>query len=156
MSDKDVLRQHMGKIVQLNEEQFDYFFSFFRPISFKKEQTIITIGDTVDCEYFVLSGCLKTFVVNDDLKMHILQFATQTWWASDYNALYNAKKATVNLDCVSDTRAFASSQKTERKSVRKFMRWRLFCVGVQTKVMLLSKKEFYPCSIMMRVAAMKN
>lgn len=130
MSDKDILRQHMGKTVQLNEEQFDYFFSFFRPISFKKKQTIITIGDTVDCEYFVLSGCLKTFVVNDDLKMHILQFATQTWWASDYNALYNAKKATVNLDCVSDTRAlclFAEDREKvcqEIHEVETFLRWR--------------------------------
>ncbi|MEG1589236.1 MAG: hypothetical protein RR391_00010 [Chryseobacterium sp.] len=74
MTDKETLRQHIAKTVQLTDEQFDYFFSFFKPVSFKKKDKIINVGDDVDLEYFVLSGCLKTFFTNDDDKINFLNF----------------------------------------------------------------------------------
>ena len=51
----------------------DYFFLLiskfgcsFKSLTFKKGQTIISEGDKVDCEYFVISGCLKAFFINDE------------------------------------------------------------------------------------------
>ncbi len=99
MEAKEILKVHVAKIASLTDEQFDYFFSFFKKQSFKKGQAIISEGDAVDCEYFVISGCLKSYFINDDLKMFILQFAMPTWWASDYNALYNHARATISVDC---------------------------------------------------------
>lgn len=61
MEAKDLLQQHIAKTASLTEEEFDYFFSHFKPMSFKKGQTVISAGDKVDCEYFVISGCLKAF-----------------------------------------------------------------------------------------------
>src|ERR1700712_5820363 len=102
MDAKEILKAHVAKLTTLTDEQFDYFFSCFKKQSFKKGQAIITEGDAVDCEYFVISGCLKSFFINDDLKMFILQFAMPTWWASDYNELYSGAKATINVDCITD------------------------------------------------------
>src|ERR1700748_2463929 len=59
MEAKEILKIHVAKIASLTDEEFDYFFSFFKKRSFKKGQAIISEGDTVDCEYFVISGCLK-------------------------------------------------------------------------------------------------
>lgn len=102
MDSKQILKEHIAKIVSLTNEQFDYFFSHFKPQSWKKGQTIISEGDKVDSEYFVLDGCLKSFYINDDMKMFILQFAMPTWWTSDYNALYSGEKATISVDCITD------------------------------------------------------
>ncbi|SHK94269.1 cAMP-binding domain of CRP or a regulatory subunit of cAMP-dependent protein kinases [Chitinophaga jiangningensis] len=130
MDAKGTLKDHISKLTVLSDEEFDYFFSHFQQQSFKKGQAIITQGDTVNYEYFVISGCLKTFFVNDDLKMFILQFAMSTWWASDYNALYNHGKATVNVDCISDTEVLCLSNADREKlckelhQVEHFFRWR--------------------------------
>ncbi|MDF2474639.1 MAG: Crp/Fnr family transcriptional regulator [Sphingobacterium sp.] len=149
MTDREILRQHINKTVLLNDEQFDYFFSFFKPVSFKRKQSIINIGDTVECEYFVLNGCLKTYVVNDEQKMHILQFATQTWWASDYNALHNNTRATVNLDCVSDAGTLCLSGEDrehvckEIHEVETFLRWRSNkgYIGLQKRILSLLNND---------------
>src|ERR1700744_1438861 len=93
-----VLKEHFLKTIDLTDEPFAYVFQHFKPLSFKKGQAILSVGDPVEAEYFVLTGCLKTFFINDDLKMFILQFAMPTWWASDYQALYYQTKATVNVD----------------------------------------------------------
>ena len=102
MEAREVLKQHIAKTAALTDEQFDYLFSHFTPLSFKKGQVIIDEGDKVDHEYFVVSGCLKAFFINDDIKMYILQFAMPTWWTSDYGALYNHTRASISVDCITD------------------------------------------------------
>jgi CRP-like cAMP-binding protein len=130
MTPKEILKAHLAKTVALTDDELDYFFSHFKLQSFKKGHIIISEGDTVNCEYFVLNGCLKTFYVNDDQKMFILQFAMATWWASDYNALYNEVKATVQLDCITNTEVLCLSSADREKLCREiyqleyFFRWR--------------------------------
>lgn len=144
MKPKEILKEHVAKIVSLPDDQFDYFFSRFKQQSYKKGQTIITEGDKVECEYFVLDGCLKSFYINDDVKMFILQFAMPTWWASDYNALYSRTKATINVDCITDAEVLCLSN-TDREEICKeihaiehFFRWRTNKGYVASQKRLLS------------------
>lgn len=130
MNSREILQKHIAAIVTLTDEQFDYFYSHFNPLSFKKGQTIISEGDEVDSEYFVISGCLKAFYINDDIRMYILQFAMSTWWTSDYNALYSHTRATINVDCITDAEVLrlksADREKlcAEMHQVEHFFRWR--------------------------------
>lgn len=144
MEAKEILKAHVAKLAVLTDEQFDYFFSHFKKQSFKKGQAIITAGDAVDCEYFVISGCLKSFFINDDLKMFIIQFAMATWWASDYNALYSSIKATLNVDCITDAEVLCINNSDREKlckelhDIEHFFRWRTNKGYVATQKRLLS------------------
>jgi CRP-like cAMP-binding protein len=144
MESKEVLKAHLAKLAVLTDEQFEYLFSHFTKQTFKKGQVIITQGDMVNCEYFVIRGCLKSFSINDDLKMFILQFAMPTWWASDYNALYNQTKATINVDCISDTEVLCITNADREKlcnelhQLEHFFRWRTNRGYVASQKRLLS------------------
>lgn len=144
MDAKSLLKEHVSKIVSLTDEQFEYFFSHFKTETFKKGQTVISEGQNVDKEYFVISGCLKSFYVNDEVKMYILQFAMPTWWASDYAALYNKTKATINVDCISDVEILSLSNGDREKLCREihevehFFRWRTNRGYVASQKRLLS------------------
>lgn len=141
---KELLRQHIAKTISLTDEQFDYFYAHFKPFSYKKGQAIISEGDLVACEYFVIDGCLKSFYINDDVKMFILQFAMPTWWASDYNALYSGAKATINVDCITDASVLSISNADREKlckeihAVEHFFRWRTNKGYVASQKRLLS------------------
>ena len=130
MEPKEVLKQHMAKHAVFTAEEFDYLFSYFKPQSYQKGQVIISSGDKVDHEYFVLSGCLKAYFINDQIKMYILQFAMPTWWTTDYGALYNHTRATINLDCITDTEVLCLSNDDREKicselhQAEHFFRWR--------------------------------
>ena len=144
MEPKEILRAHVAKITALTDAHFDRFFSFFQRQSFKKGQAIISEGDTVDCEYFVTSGCLKSFFINDGFKMLILQFAMPSWWASDYNALYNQTRATISVDCITDTDVLCLSNTArealcgELPQAAHFFRWRTNKSYVEAQERLLS------------------
>lgn len=144
MEAKEILKAHISKTVALTEEQFDYFFSHFRKQRFQKGQAIISEGEVVDREYFVISGCLKSFFINEDMKMFILQFAMPTWWTSDYSALYNDTKATINVDCIADAEVLYLTNDDREKlchelhHVEHFFRWRTNKGYVATQNRLLS------------------
>ena len=144
MEVKEILREHVAKTASLTSEQFDHFFSHFQPLSFKKGQTLITEGDKVNCEYFVISGCLKAFFINDQIKMYILQFAMPTWWTSDYNALYSQTRATINVDCVANAEVLCLTNNDREKlcnelhQAERFFRWRTNKGYVASQKRLLS------------------
>lgn len=130
MQPKELFREYINKTISPTDEEFDYFFSHFKPMSFKKGQAIITAGESIDCEYFVIDGFLKSFYINDNVKMYILQFAMPTWWASDYDALYSGSNATINVDCITDAEVLCLSNEDREKLCREihqieyFFRWR--------------------------------
>lgn len=130
MDARQILKSHMNKTVELTDAQFDGFYACFNHESYRKGQILIHEGDAVTREYFVLSGCLKTYFLDDALKMTILQFAMPTWWASDYDALYNRHPASVIVDCVTHAEVLSiSSDDRERmcreiEAVGHFFRWR--------------------------------
>lgn len=130
LTPQKILKEHLAKTISLTDDEFNYFFSHLRLMSFKKGQRIISEGDNISREYFVLNGCLKTFYVNEDQKMFILQFAMQTWWASDYGALYGDGKATVNMDCIIDTDVLCLTSEDRERLCKEiyqleyFFRWR--------------------------------
>ena len=144
MQPQDILKAHLAKTITLTNDEFDYFYSHLKPLSFKKGETIITVGDQVNVEYFVLDGCLKTYYLNDDQKMFILQFALPTWWASDYGALYSGDLATVNLDSITDTEVLVLSAEDRERLCREiyqleyFFRWRVNKGYVASQKRLLS------------------
>ena len=144
MEAKEILKQHITGKATLSDEEFDYFFSHFKPVSFKKGQTVISEGDKVDREYFVVSGCLKAFFINDKVKMYILQFAMPTWWTSDYHALYSNSRATINIDCITDAHLLSLTNEDREKlcseihQAEYFFRWRTNRGYVASQKRLLS------------------
>lgn len=119
MDPKQILKQHIAKTATLSNEEFDDFFHCFTTEFHKKGAYIFAAGDKIDSEYFVVSGCIKTFYVNDNLKMFVLQFAMPACWASDYSALYSGTRATINIGCITDTQVLRLSNKDREAACRK-------------------------------------
>lgn len=144
MHAKEILKSHVSQVVRLTDDQHEHVFSHFTPMSFQKGQVLITAGELVDREYFVLSGCLKSFYINEDKKMFVLQFAMKNWWTSDYGALYNQTRATIDVDCVLDAEVLCLTNDNREKvcaeihAVERFFRWRTNKGYVASQKRLLS------------------
>jgi CRP-like cAMP-binding protein len=96
------LRKHIGKIVLLTDKEFEYVLSHFTIKKLKKHQFLIQEGDSVANDYFVVKGLLKAYHTDKNSKEHILQFAFEDWWITDYQAYFNQIEATIAIDCIED------------------------------------------------------
>ncbi|MGE6219674.1 Crp/Fnr family transcriptional regulator [Nubsella zeaxanthinifaciens] len=86
MEHASFLRQHIQQIVTLSNEQFDIVLQHFTPKTVAKKSYLIKAGQKVTSEFLVVEGLLKTFLFDEKAKEHILQFAMENWWVSDYPA----------------------------------------------------------------------
>jgi CRP-like cAMP-binding protein len=94
------LRKHIEEISLLTDEEFDFIFSFFKSRSLMKHQFLVQEGELVKNEHWVVKGLLKAYYTSKDGKQHILQFAKENWWITDYQAFTNQTTATIHVDCI--------------------------------------------------------
>ncbi|QIH33319.1 Crp/Fnr family transcriptional regulator [Sphingobacterium sp. DR205] len=97
------LRDHIERIVPLDDTEFETISSFFSYKKYKKHQFLIQEGELVPCNFFVLKGLLKLVYSDDTGKEHIVGFAQEDWWETDFAAFYTESRATMSLECVEDT-----------------------------------------------------
>lgn len=113
------LYSHINEIVELGEKEFESVLKYFKPIYRKKHQFIIEAGNRVNFEFFVIKGCLKSSVFDESGKEHIIQFAMENWWITDYNAFLHKEEAKLNIDCLEDCHLLAISyQQKEEISLK--------------------------------------
>ncbi len=99
----ETLRKHIEKIVPLTDAEATLILNHFSLKRYKKHQFIIQEGDAVNHHYFIVSGLTK-LVYNDSAgKEHIVSFAMEDWWESDFYAFYTQTPATMSLICLEDT-----------------------------------------------------
>ncbi|WP_024769869.1 Crp/Fnr family transcriptional regulator [Aquimarina macrocephali] len=96
------LKIHIDEIVPLTDKEFDYILGHFTAVNKRKNQFIIQEDDLVDKEFWVIKGCLKSYFFDNTGKEHILQFAMENWWVTDYDAFTNQKVANISVDCIED------------------------------------------------------
>lgn len=94
------LRQHIEKITPISDDVFADVLAHFTRRSFRKHQYVVQAGFPALEDCFVLSGCLKAYFTDRDGKDHILQFALEDWWVSDYQAYFGQLPASIHVDCL--------------------------------------------------------
>nr|WP_298996040.1 Crp/Fnr family transcriptional regulator [uncultured Allomuricauda sp.] len=99
----DEILEHIEELIQLSESEKERFTSILIKKKLRKRQFLIQEGDVVKYEYFVASGCLKAYEVDDNGDEHIIQFAKENWWISDFKAFFEEGKATLNIDTIEES-----------------------------------------------------
>lgn len=144
-----LLKRQFEEFVSLTDEEFNYVCSFFRHAKFNRYSILIHSGEFVAHEYFIVSGLVKTFLNDDKGKEHILQFAMEAWWVSDYQALNTQERSSFNIQCIEDVEAFYLSVADKNKlcsemhKMEHFFRMKTTSgfLSLQKRVMALMKND---------------
>ncbi|TPN81666.1 Crp/Fnr family transcriptional regulator [Aquimarina algicola] len=97
------IEQHLSKHIQLTKEELERFTSVLITKKLRKKQFLIQEGDLVNYEYYVVKGCLKAYEIDPSDNIHIIQFAIEDWWISDFKAFFKNEKARLTIDCIEDS-----------------------------------------------------
>ena len=98
-----LFKEHILEISTVSNADLEYVLSHFELKQFKKNEFLIHENQTNISEFFVLSGCLKSYNSDQNGKEHIVQFGLKNWWISDYQAYFSSQKASLSTDCVEDS-----------------------------------------------------
>ena len=97
-----ILRNHIAEYYEFSEEEWDVISQYFVFKKLKKHQFLIQHGQPVPDEFFIVSGLVKSYELQENGKEFIMQFGKENYWISDFYALQFKENAKMNIDCIED------------------------------------------------------
>ena len=95
-----VLYSFLAQRMQLTTEQFDFIQTLFIPKQYAKGEFLIREGEVAKYGAFIAKGCLRSYVVDNKGKEHIVQFAPETWWLTDINSIMHGVPSLYFMDAL--------------------------------------------------------
>lgn len=86
--------QHLRKFINVSDTDAATISGYFKTLRVAKKENLLTEGQLCRYHYFVLSGCLRKFFVNDKGVELTTEFAIEAWWLTD-NKAYEAQTETL-------------------------------------------------------------
>jgi CRP-like cAMP-binding protein len=96
----DLLFANISKHILLTEVEKNYFHSKLLFRKLKKKEIYIQENQVCESAAFVLSGCLRSYTIDDNGFEHILQFAPSDWWITDMFSFISQKPGTIYIDAI--------------------------------------------------------
>ena len=98
----DLLYNKINKIVSINEKEFQRFKSLFSTKKLRKRQYFLQEGDVCKYQAFVIKGIMRSYTIDEKGSEHILQFASEGWWAADLSSYLTNEPSFLNIDALED------------------------------------------------------
>lgn len=112
------LRNHIGSVVPVTEEELELITHCFTPVFVPKKTSLLSCDQLVSREYLVVEGCMKLFIVDEADKEYIIQFAMENWWISDYPAYHFKTKSTTCIQALEDCVVLELTAENKQKLTR--------------------------------------
>lgn len=102
----DLILKNVARHITLKEAEEKYFLSVLRPRTVRKRQYLLQAGDICRHEIFVNKGLLRAYTSDNKGQEHIVMFASEGWWTSDFYSRLTNTPATLNIDALEDSEVF--------------------------------------------------
>ena len=94
------LLEYITQYVQLTPDEESALLSKIKVKKFLKGQFVVQNGEICKYENFVLSGCLRSFYIDNDGLEHVIMFAVENWWTADLGSFITQKPSDLNVQCL--------------------------------------------------------
>lgn len=137
------LIDYFEKLLPLNEEEKSFVEEVFKERNIKRRQFILQEGDICWFNSFVVKGCFKMYMVDDNGKEHNLQFAVENWWIGDIGSFHSEEPSKLYIEALENSTILQIKKEDQLKlfvDYPKFNRiFRVFTenalVGVQSRIL---------------------
>jgi CRP-like cAMP-binding protein len=97
------LLEYIKQYVDLTEDEESTLLSRLKLKKFIKGQFVVQNGEVCKYENFVLSGCLRSFYIDNEGQEHVVMFAVENWWTADLGSFITQKPADLNVQCLENS-----------------------------------------------------
>ncbi|MDO1450255.1 Crp/Fnr family transcriptional regulator [Rhodocytophaga aerolata] len=117
---------NVAQHTKLTSEEIRFFLSLLKLKKLRRKQFLVVMGEVSRVESFVTKGCLRAFTIDEKYEEHILQFAIEDWWISDFRSFLTGQPANQYIEALEETTVLQFSYEDLQKlyeQVPKFERF---------------------------------
>jgi CRP-like cAMP-binding protein len=98
----DLLLKNIGRHIQLDKEETDFFISILQTKKLKRKEFLLKPGEICKTENFIAKGCLRAYTIDGNGFEHTLMFGIEDWWIGDLHSLLTQGPATYFVQALED------------------------------------------------------
>lgn len=106
----DLILKNVSKHIHLTGEETAYFTSLFSFKEVRKKTPLLKEGQVCSYFYYVHSGALRAYHVDQSGKEATIMFAVADWWVTDMFCFLNRKPAMMCIETIEDSSIFQLSR----------------------------------------------
>ncbi|MFM2387318.1 MAG: hypothetical protein RL660_2075, partial [Bacteroidota bacterium] len=99
----ELIFANIESIVALTEEERQIFAACLSEVKVAKRQVLLKAGEICKGSYFVNSGCLRNYKLNQKDDEHVLYFSVSGWWSGDLYSLLSGQPGDTFIDALEDS-----------------------------------------------------
>ncbi|NGY38725.1 Crp/Fnr family transcriptional regulator [Flavobacterium sp. XN-5] len=103
MSEHPSFQNNILNYVDLSNDEWTQFSSYYTLEKVDKNTVILKEGDVCEYESYVLEGCFKIFYQDENLREYILYFAIEDWWVLDIGSFVSGSPSKLNIQALEDS-----------------------------------------------------
>ncbi|WP_291090421.1 Crp/Fnr family transcriptional regulator [Empedobacter sp. UBA7494] len=107
------LKKHIQIFTSISEEEFHDSVQYFKKFSVKKKEMIHKAGTVCTYNYFIISGCIRLFFINEKDVEQIIDFAIENWWLTDLFSYINQQSSEFYIQAVENAIIMKMSKTNE-------------------------------------------
>jgi CRP-like cAMP-binding protein len=97
------LIDYFNQLFPLDEAEISILEEVFTEKKVKRRQFILQQGDICKVNTFVVEGCFKMYLVDENGKEHNLQFAIENWWIGDIGSFHSEKPSRLYIEAIENS-----------------------------------------------------
>ncbi|WP_286969740.1 Crp/Fnr family transcriptional regulator [Flavobacterium sp. UBA4854] len=110
-----LILENIAKHVSLTPEEQALFLSKLETNNYKAKTLLLNAGEVCKHSYFVNSGILRSFNINDNIVEHVLSFACEGWWMSDMYSYFSQKPGQLFIEVLEEAEVVSLSKENQEQ-----------------------------------------
>jgi len=111
----NLILENISKHISLTPQEQELFLSKTETLHYKAKTILLNAGEVCKNSYFVNTGVLRSFNINDNIVEHVMSFACQGWWISDMYSLISQKPGNLFIEVIEDAEVVVISKENQEQ-----------------------------------------
>jgi len=108
-----LILDNISKITPLTDSEKEFILSKTEVKEYKAKTLLHSAGEICKHSYFVNSGIVRSFNINDHIVEHVLHFACEGWWIGDMYSLLSQKPGNLFIEVLEDAEVVLLSKENQ-------------------------------------------
>jgi CRP-like cAMP-binding protein len=94
---------YFEKFLPLDEQEISFLKSVFKERKVRRRQFILQEGDVCKYNSFVVEGCFRMYMIDENGKEHNVQFAVENWWIGDIGSFHSEQPSQLYIEAIENS-----------------------------------------------------
>lgn len=141
---KQQLHDYLNRYVSFSEEELNVFLNFLKPESYSKKEFLVKEGDLCKHTYFIRSGLIRIFRIDEKGNEKIVHFGVENWWLTNMESFILQQPSTLYIQALEDTQVLKISKVDLDKAYKAIPKLeRVFRLITEKMLIAIERKNEY-------------